>query len=184
MSIATSPLTYKDLEQFPNDGKRYEIIGGELYVSPAPLKRHQRLLRRLTVLFDALAAETGVGEVFFAPVDVRFSDHDQVQPDLIFILHERRHIYRGNTVFEPPDLVIEVVSPSNRLYDERVKMQLYAEAGVPEFWLADPQTPAIRPYLLRDGRYVPIEPDDGRLHSAIVPGLIVDPATLLAGLDD
>ncbi|MGH2531722.1 MAG: Uma2 family endonuclease [Thermomicrobiales bacterium] len=183
MSILTQPLTYKDLEQFPDDGKRYEIIDGELYVAAAPAKSHQRLSRRLLRAIDGAAEASGSGEVFYAPVDVRFSETSQVQPDILFIRREQSAIYRGNTVYGPPDLVVEILSPSNRAYDVSVKTPLYQRSGVQELLIADPDTPALRLFALREGRYVEVEPDaDGRLHSHVVPGLVLDPSTLLADL--
>ena len=183
MSILTRPLTYEDLEQFPDDGRRYEIVDGELHVAAAPAKPHQRLSRRLLTLIDSAVEGSQSGEVFYAPVDVRFADETQVQPDILFIRRERSAIYRGNTVYEPPDLVVEILSPSTRAYDEQVKARLYERMGVPELLIADPDAPSLRLYVLRDGRYVQVEPDgDGRLHSTVVPGLVFDPATLLADL--
>jgi Uma2 family endonuclease len=183
MPITTELLTYKDLEQVPDDGLRYEIIDGELYVAAAPAKLHQRLSRRLLLVINTAVETGGWGEVFYAPVDVRFSVHSQVQPDILFIRRERAGIYRGNTVYEPPDLLVEILSPSNRSYDEKIKRELYERMGVPELLIADPDTPALRLFVLRDGRYVEVEPDaDGRLHSTVVPGLVFDPATLLANL--
>lgn len=183
MSILTQPLTYKDLEQFPDDGNRYEIVDGELYVAAAPAKPHQRLSRRLLLVIVAAVDAAQAGEVFYAPVDVRFSESSQVQPDILSIRRERAGIYRGNTVNEPPDPVVEILSPSNPAYDEQVKRRLYERMGVPELLLADPDTPSIRLFVLREGRYVAVEPDaDGRRHSTVVPDLVFDPKTLLTDL--
>ncbi len=183
MSLQTRPLTADELDQFPNDGERREIIEGELYVTAGPAKKHQRLLGRLHVAFYEAVEVPRLGEVYMSPVDVRFSDGDQVQPDLIVLLGERVNIYQGHIVFGPPDLIVEILSPSNRSYDEVEKARLYAANGVPEYWIADPDAPALRPQALVEGRYVPIEPDaDGRFRSIVVPGLILDPARLFAGL--
>jgi Uma2 family endonuclease len=184
MSVLARPLTFEELDQFPNDGKRREIIGGILHVSPAPLKEHQRVLRRLTILFDAAAEAADAGEVFFAPEDVRFGEHDQVQPDLIFFRKDRLDIYEGNTVHGAPDLILEVLSPSTRAYDEREKAELYAREGVTEYWITDLAIPALRPQLLVDGVYAPIEPEvDGTFRSTVIPNLVIDPAQLFAGFD-
>lgn len=185
MSTTTELLTYKDLEQIPDDGRRYEIIDGKLYVSITPVKAHQRLLLRVMRSIYADADELDAGEAFLSPVDARFSDFDQVQPDIIFIRRERSEIYQESTVFGPPDLVVEILSPATRAVDEGVKTHLYERGGVPELLIADPDTPALRPFVLRDGRLAEVEPDpDGRLHSTVVPGLVFDPATLLANLHD
>lgn len=177
-------MTYHDLEQFPDDGNRYELIDGELHVSAAPAKQHQRLVRRLAVLFDAALAASGAGEVFLAPVDVRFAGGSQVQPDLLVIRHERRQIYQGNAVLGAPDVVVEVRSPANRAYDETVKARLYAAHGVAEYWLADPDAPSLHRFVLRDGHYEPVAAESGVPRSVVVPGLVVDPGRLLAGLDE
>ncbi len=89
MSIPTRPLTYDDLVQMPEDGNRYEIIGGELVVIPAPIPVHQRVLKPVFRLIDGFVEARGLGEVFFAPLDVQLGEHDIVEPDLIFIARER-----------------------------------------------------------------------------------------------
>lgn len=182
MSVQTRPLTADDLDHFPDDGKRREIIAGELFVSPAPSIKHQELAGHLYYLLHQAVILTGWGKVYFAPVDVRFSTHDQVQPDLLVIRRERLEIGRGNTVHGAPDLVVEILSPSNRNYDEVEKARLYAEAGVPEYWIMDPMAHVCQMLTLVDGRYDPVTPDGGLLRSNVVPGLVVDPATLFARL--
>ncbi|MGH2559091.1 MAG: Uma2 family endonuclease [Thermomicrobiales bacterium] len=185
MSVLTRPLTHADLAQFPDDGKRYEIIDGELYVAAAPAQEHQEFSKHLFRLVDGPVEATGWGKVYYAPVDVEFAEHDTVQPDLLVIRRDRMHLYRGNTFFGAPDIVIEILSPSNRSYDEFAKARLYAANGVLEYWVADPMTPDFRLMALRDGQYVPVEPDaNGLLHSTVVPGLAVDPVVLLFGLGD
>ncbi|MGH2530991.1 MAG: Uma2 family endonuclease [Thermomicrobiales bacterium] len=185
MSVTTRLLTHADLDQFPDDGKRYEIIGGELYVAAAPVREHMDFMKFLYALLLESVEATGWGVVYFAPVDVRFTEHDVVEPDLIVIRRDRMHLYRGNTFSGAPDIVVEVLSPSNRSYDEVAKAHLYAANGVPEFWIADPITPGFRMMALRAGKFVPVEPDaDGLLHSTVVPGLVVDPADLLARLNE
>jgi Uma2 family endonuclease len=187
MATLTRPKTYLDLEdpaQCPDDGRRYEVIYGELHVTAAPDRRHQKLSVILTVRLFRLANETGTGEIYAAPVDVRLLGTDQVQPDLIFIRAERLHLYQGHVVFGPPDLVIEILSPSTRGVDEGKKRRFYAEAGVPEYWIFDPDG-LIRPFALVDGAYVPIEPEpDGTLRSRVLPTFAVDPVELFEALDD
>src|SRR5688500_10184635 len=104
MSIATRPLTYEDLLQTPvNDGKRYEIIGGEMVVTASPAKKHVRVSIRLILLFGNYVTEHSLGEVYPAPVDVRLTPYDIVVPDLIFLRSERLHIYGDQVVDGPPD---------------------------------------------------------------------------------
>ena len=183
MSIATRRYTHKDLDDTPDDGKRYETIGGELIVSAAPLKEHQKLLYRSTRLVGDHVDERHLGEVYFAPVNVEFSEEDVVQPDLLLILTERLDIYRGNTVYGPPDIVLEIHSPSSRLRDRTDKFRLYERNKVPEYWQADPVSRTLTIDALNaSGKYQRIEPVDGILRSRVLPDLIVDVAALFADL--
>jgi len=180
MSLLARPLTYEDLKEIPPDGNRYEIIDGELVVSAAPNRKHQRWSGSL---FDLLRdrEKAGLGEAYHAPVDVQlFPDRPQpiVQPDLIFIRTGRLHIFGPDLVVGAPDLVVEILSPSSRTMDLTRKAQLYAEAGVPEYWVADPDEPSLRAYALRDGEYRENPAEAGLLRSGIVPGLVVDLAAL------
>ena len=177
------PMTFEDLGHFPDDGKRREIIGGKLYVAAAPSKKHQEGSRRPFRLFDVAVAATGRGKVHYAPVDVRFPTGEQVQPDLLVLLNEHVDRSRGNTVLGPPDIAVKIQSPSYRFVDLVEKAALYAAQGDLEYWQADPDKPDLAILALRDGRYVPVEPDtDGRLRSTVIPDLIVDPVALLADL--
>ena len=127
---------------------------------------------------------TGWGRALHAPVDVKFSEDTQVQPDINCIRRERLPIYRGHTVFGGPDVVVEILSPSNRTYDQIKKANLYAANGVPEFWLGDPDAPDLTLFALRACQYAPVPPVDGFLHSTLVPDLAIDLAKLFADLDE
>ncbi|MBA2278698.1 MAG: Uma2 family endonuclease [Chloroflexia bacterium] len=184
MSIQTRLLTYDDLCRMPDDGQRYEIIGGELIVSPAPNRDHQDVAYRLTRLIGDKVDAEKLGSVRFAPIDVRLSPTDVVQPDLLYIRRDRIHIYhaRGD-VQGPPDLVVEIISPSSEKTDPGRKFDLYASSGVPEYWLVDPATRRFQLFVLREGRYEESTAKDGGLRSEVIPGLVVDPAALFAALD-
>ncbi len=178
MSIATRPLTYEDLLETPDDGNRYEIIGGELIASPAPTPKHQRIAARLFRLIDRHVQEADAGEIFFAPLDVRFDPHDIVEPDLLFIRRDRLGIIEEKLIEGPPDLVVEVLSPSTRGRDQVRKIALYAIAGVPEYWLADPDNVDLSIYTLDHGQYQRQEPSGGSVRSKVIPELVVDIARL------
>ena len=185
MSILTRPLTYEDIEHIPIDGNRYEVVYGELRVSAAPDPAHQEFVGVLYLLLAPLVRRRRLGKVYLAPFDVRPLGGDVVQPDLVFIRREGLDRFERGKFVGPPDLVVEVLSPSTRTYDETVKARLYAEAGVPEYWLPDPFARTFQVLVLREGRYEPVAPDDrGRLRSTIIPDLLVDPAALFAELDD
>lgn len=176
------PLTYDDLPQTVDDGSRYEIIGGELLVSPSPTTNHQRLVRTLVRIIGEVVDEHGLGEVLPGPVDVRLGAHTVVVPDLLFVRTERLEIIKSALVEGAPDLIVEVASPSTRGRDNVQKAAAYAEAGVPEYWLPDPERRLFRMQVLRDGIYRDVEPADSRFHSSVVSGLTIDPDKLFADL--
>lgn len=183
MSTIARPLTYDDLLTTPDDGNRYEIINGVLFVSPSPTRDHQRLVYLLSRLIGDVVDPDRLGQVFPGPVDVRLGVHTIVVPDLVYLRTDRLHIYGKRVVEGPPDLVIEIASPSTQNRDNVDKMAAFAEAGVPEYWLPDPETHTFRMVVLRNGVYQDVEPVDGRYHSSVIAGLIVDPVALFAGLD-
>ncbi len=167
------------LDDFPDDGMRYELLDGELYVSAAPSKRHQRLLRRLLRLIDdhvGPAGPAGLGEVFFAPVDVWLSDGDRTQPDLVYLSADRLSLYGERIVEGAPDLLVEVASPSTRVADLVAKRNRFEHIGVREYWIADPDARTLTILCLTDGRYVE------HSRSLVLPGLSIDVPTLIADL--
>lgn len=142
-------LTVDDLDCMPDDGNRYEVIEGVLYVSRAPGLTHQRVLGRLLTGFVWYLDQNPIGEVITAP-GVILSDFDGVIPDLIYMSHERRdEIATGERVMGAPEIVIEIVSPGaeNERRDGIVKRQLYATYGVKEYWMVNPQSRTIEVYV-------------------------------------
>ena len=134
---STRKLTYDDFLRFPDDGQRHELIDGEHYVTPSPNTRHQELsLRLILALGNHLAAHPG-GRLFHAPYDCVFTDFDIVEPDLLWIATDQLGIITEKHVRGVPALVVEILSPSTRRVDERVKRDLYDRAGVREYWVVD-----------------------------------------------
>jgi len=134
---AGSRLTLEELHALPEDGNRYELIDGELFVTPAPTLRHQDAAGRLYRLI-APFAETSRCDAYFAPADITFASHTLVQPDL-FILPRRTDGVRAER-FEDVGrllLAVEVVSPSSRRTDRNQKRRLYEREGVPTYWIVD-----------------------------------------------
>jgi Uma2 family endonuclease len=131
-------LTYADYVAFPDDGMRHEIIGGEHYVTPSPVTRHQRISVRLLRLLADHVERHRMGEMFSAPFDVLLDVFDIVVPDLIYLSNERAHFLTEKNLQGPPDLVVEILSPSTRRRDQRLKRDLYERVGVREYWLVDP----------------------------------------------
>jgi len=147
--------TYEDWLKLPNDGYRYEVIDGVLYVSPPPRIRHQRISIRFVRRLANFVEERRLGEVLEAPVGVRFPNQPvPFQPDILFIRRDRLDILGEKYVEGVPDLIVEILSPSNWLYDRQEKMEVYQEAGVPEYWIVDPRARAIEVYVLEEGEYL------------------------------
>ncbi len=142
-------FTYEDYLNFPQDGRRHELIDGEHYVTPSPVQRHQRVSVRLTVAIATYLQLHPLGHIFNAPFDVILSDLDVVEPDLLYISNERAEILR-EWVHGAPDLVVEILSPGTRKVDEITKRRLYDRVGVKEYWIVDPELDAVKVYRRAD----------------------------------
>lgn len=134
----TLKLTYRDYVLLPDDGKRYEILDGDLYVTPSPSARHQEVSLNLVLALTQHVRTHGLGKIFAAPLDVILADDSIAQPDILFIADERLDIVR-DVVHGAPDLLIEILSPGTRERDRTLKRHLYARHGVRELWLVDPE---------------------------------------------
>jgi Uma2 family endonuclease len=184
MSLTVRGMTYEDLKQMPQDGNRYEIIDGEPVASPAPSIIHAEIVARLFLLIRSFVLDRQIGKhVFTAPVDVRLAEVRIVEPDIVYVSPERSGILANPALIDgAPDLIVEVLSPSNRTYDEQVKYRLYAEAGVREYWLVDPERETLAIFALRDDGYVLVPHDPSHARSAVLPGLEIDVSPLFADL--
>jgi Uma2 family endonuclease len=140
----STKMTYEDLLLLPEDGLRHEIIDGEHYVNASPVTKHQRVSMRLIAEFNFYLREHPVGELFHAPLDIVFSQYDVVEPDLLYISNERREIITTKNIQGSPDLLVEILSESNRKYDEVTKRALYERTEVGEYWIVDPRRDAIQ----------------------------------------
>jgi Uma2 family endonuclease len=168
--------TYDDYAAIPDDGQRYEIVWGELYVMPAPSLLHQRIVLRLGALLYSLVARLGLGEVFVSPVDLKLAEDVTVQPDIVFVSREREAILTEANLSGAPDLVVEVLSPSTAAYDRATKGDVYAAFGVPHYWLLNPRGRSFEMYELCGGDYVLARhaAGEGTLESPLFPGLQIE----------
>lgn len=157
MDVIRPIFTADDLAQLPEDGKRYEILGGDLAVSPSPNRKHQNVIRRLSAFFIAVESQ-GYGRWYPAPFDVVLDDYNVVEPDLLFVRTEHRERVTEAHVQGPPDLIVEVLSPSTRERDLGVKAHLYARFGVNEYWVVDPDAKTLTAYQLTSAGYEPHGP--------------------------
>ncbi len=183
VSVGARLLTYEDLVKLPDDGKRYEIIDGELYVTPAPSIRHQEVVMRLLLLIGNVVRSRRLGRVFPAPADVKLGRFRVVQPDILFVKRERLSVLSPDAVEGRPDLVIEVLSPTTRNRDLGIKAKVYAEMDIPEYWTADPIAERLAVNVLVEGQYEEVAHEGMTVRSTILPGLVVDLVDLFEDLD-
>lgn len=141
-------------------------------MSPSPSPIHQQVSLALTLILEAIAEESG-GLLFYAPMDVRLHDHSVVQPDLIYLSEERRHLVKDK-IEGAPDLLVEILSPGTARRDRGDKLSLYAESGVREYWLVDPEAGQIEFLVLRDGRYTVQLPEGSFYRSEALPEIALD----------
>ena len=167
-------LSVADLEAMPEDMVIRNLIDGELFVTPAPTIRHQRVVVRVIRLLDRFAEAHG-GEVLTAPCAVHLSDRDVPEPDVLFLCPDGLHRVSERYVEGPPDLVVEVSSPSTRRLDLVRKRRLYERFRVAEYWFVDLDADRVEVYVLGDGRYgaPAIVERDGVLVSSVLNGLEV-----------
>ena len=147
-------LDYADYVAAPQDGQRYEIIRGDLYVTPAPSPLHQRVLLRLARQLEDFFHPRQLGEVFVAPIDLILTRHDVLQPDLLVVASASDVTKRG--IERPPWLVVEILSRSTRKQDRGIKLERYAQLGVGHYWLVDPKARRVTCYHLAGDVFEPL----------------------------
>lgn len=146
-------LTYEDYVLLPNDGKRYEILEGELTVTPAPSTKHQTASVNLLVLLSQYIKERDLGKLFHAPIDLILEPTSVLQPDLLFVSKARQSIITERAIEGAPNLVVEILSPTTSRTDRVTKAQIYARHSVPVYWIVDPEREALEIYLLEANGY-------------------------------
>lgn len=176
----TTGLTYTDLEQFPEeDGRKYELIDGELFVTPAPLLPHGRVALRVgRRLLEYVEAHGGDA---YTDAGLYFDDRNYVIPDLTLVTADKLAGLGVRHLDVPPDLAVEVSSPSTRGRDRGRKRELYEQRGVPEYWFVDLDGRCVEVYRLEDGRYgepLVAKPGD-QVAPPHLPGLVCDVTDLL-----
>ena len=146
--------TAADWETLPDDGNRYEIIEGSIYMTTAPSSVHQWIVQRFYRMVGIPAEDAHLAYSFLARIGVFMLGVSPVQPDFVLVLNENAQIIRDRRIYGVPDLVVEVISPSSAEYDEGIKLQAYANAGVPEYVVVNPANRTLTHYQLAEtGRY-------------------------------
>jgi Uma2 family endonuclease len=153
VKLVRPSVSYADLQGAPEDGRRYELYDGEVFVVPAPIPLHQLIAHRFANLLQAYQGARG-GLVFLSPIDIVFSDLDVLQPDVVFFRGGREKLIDLRAPIRAvPDLVAEVLSPSTATTDRGRKMQMFARYGVLEYWLVDPESGIVEICWLVGGNY-------------------------------
>lgn len=169
-------FTYKDYLYLPDDGKRYQIIEGEVHMVPAPVPYHQEILFRLAQLVRNFVEEKGLGKLFIAPCDVVLSREDVIQPDIFFIRKERSDIIGEKNIRGAPDLIIEITSSYTEKLDRILKKALYERYKVGEYWIIDPARKKAEIFTLSGNIYesLGIYKEKGIIKSRLIEGLEID----------
>ena len=173
MSVTGSlRYTYEDYVLLPDD-RRYEVIDGELHLTPAPTPYHQIVKARIERLLQDYVEKGSLGMVLDAPCDVVLSQFDVLQPDIFFISSGRLGTIGEKYISDAPDLVVEVLSPGTRRRDRILKAKRYALFGVREMWIADPDRKTVEVFVNADGgfRRHAIYGGSDVLRSPLLPGL-------------
>ncbi len=173
-------LTYAEYAELPNDGRRYEILDGELAVTPAPVPRHQAVSRNLQRILDRHVTDHRLGQLFNAPIDVILADTTIVQPDLLFLDTDRERFITERAIEGPPALIVEILSPSSVRQDRVTKAALYARFGVPQYWVLDPVERTFEVYELLGEVYHLVATHRGpaRVRFSLFPDLEIDLAAV------
>jgi len=180
VKVVRPRISFADLERAPEDGRRYELYDGEVFVVPAPLPRHQVVRHLIADMLRDFAGEHG-GFAVGSPIDIVFSDYDVLQPDVVFFTAARAHLVDLDRVIrDPPDLCVEVISPSTQDRDRGRKMQMFARFGVPEYWIVDPRLRRVEVYRLDREAYALLADvaGEGIIESPTITGLVFSPAGL------
>jgi Uma2 family endonuclease len=178
---AQGEWTYEEYLQLPDDGRRYEIIEGVLYVTNAPSADHQYTVTEVAGELRNFVKLHKLGQVLVAPFEVHLAHRTRpVQPDVLFIRAERWPKGRIPYFSGAPDLIVEVISPGSVRTDRVIKFTAYELAGVSEYWLANPHTQTVEVYTLSNGEYALFGEytGDAQIQSVVVAGIAITASSL------
>jgi Uma2 family endonuclease len=169
-ALISPPRTLMEVFKMLPEGTLAEIINNQLYMSPSPIGKHQRIVTRLTIQIGSFVESKKSGELLVSPFDVYLDEEaNVVQPDLIFVSRENLQIVDDDGVIHGvPDMLIEVLSPGNPDYDTKTKKDLYERFGVKEYWIVDPATKSTIGYTLAEKKYQKIDSVPGIINSLLL----------------
>jgi Uma2 family endonuclease len=179
---STFPLTYDDYALLPQDRNRYEILEGELHMTPSPTLLHQYALIQLAWILMNHVNPGRLGQIFVAPLDVLLSEFNVLQPDILFLHHSKIPPASAKNLQVVPDLVVEILSPTSIEQDRIHKRRIYARHGVPHYWIVDPDGRIFEVYELAGSEYrlAGSLAGDATATSSLFPGLAIPLARLWA----
>lgn len=177
--IRDRPLTHHDLDLTPDDGNRYEVIDGVLYVSPFPSSSHQNVITELVTVLGQHVLERKLGKVFVSGLKVVLDVHTGVGPDVVYISTARLAGLARDGQHGAPDLLVEVLSSKPTL-DTQIKKARYARAGVPHYWIVDPERRTLQAFHLEGDHYLLATEvaGDATFEPELFPGLVIPLADL------
>ena len=178
--VKPAPFTIHDYRQMPEDGHLYQVIEGELHMSPSPTRFHQHLVGQIYYIFRRFLDHQPIGKVYLSPLDTFLNAINVFQPEVFYVSTENAAILTDAGAEGAPDLVVEVLSPSTRKHDLGAKRLIYARAGVKELWIVDPITLTLQVYRLQINPQLPEATHDATAHftSPLLPGLTLSAAEI------
>lgn len=143
--------TYAEFARLPSFGSsRHEVIEDQLVVTPAPSRRHQRIVTDLVTILNTFVRKLGIGQVFAGPFDVLFGEGDYLEPDIVFVGVDREDLLTDRGMEGPPHLIVEVTSPATAERDRGLKLDRYRHFGVGEYWVVDPEVATVAVWELAE----------------------------------
>lgn len=182
--VLSKKMTYADLMDMDipeGDTGLYELLDGEIVRRSSPHTPHQRTLGDLMIDLGTYAEEKNLGEIFCAPYDVYFDDHNAgIMPDLLFISHERNFVIHEEGIVGAPDLIIEILSKDTAFRDKGIKKDIYEQFAVREYWIVDPSTRSVEVYRMENNRYrlFSFAAEEGTVTSLVLTGLELEVSTI------
>ncbi|MFY9344100.1 MAG: Uma2 family endonuclease [Planctomycetota bacterium] len=170
--VPATKLTYRDYVRLPNDGLRYELLDGEVVVSPAAGSPHQSVQMTLGTRLTTRIQDRGLGRVF-GDLDCELAAHDVVRPDLLVVLPAHYKRITKTRVIGTPDLVIEILSPGNAARGRHEKRLRYQAAGTPELWLVDERRRTVTQFVHDGKRFAPGRRVKRSIALAILPNVVI-----------
>ncbi|MBC7473832.1 MAG: Uma2 family endonuclease [Candidatus Sericytochromatia bacterium] len=181
-TLEIKEYTYNDYLK-TDDEKRYELIGGNLIMVPAPNTEHQNVSKIIEMSLYNFVLKNKLGDVYNAPIDVYFDDKNLVQPDILFIAQDNMSIIKKKGIFGSPDVLVEIISPSSRNRDLYTKKDLYQLFKIKEYWIVDPINKSVDILKLGDDGVYKVhsssslndeEQEDKNVYSGVVQGFSIN----------